>query len=85
MASVMASLSGWSLSLYLQQNGIDLSSLAEGASFGGVAIDPVWRAYLTPDAVLIPIIFLFITASLAVFYPAIKAAVIQPVTAIHHR
>ena len=85
MASVMASLSGWSLSLYFQQNGIDLSSLAEGASFGGVAIDPVWRAYLTPDAVLIPIIFLFIIASLAVFYPAIKAAVIQPVTAIHHR
>jgi ABC-type antimicrobial peptide transport system permease subunit len=85
VASVMAILSGLSLSLYFQKNGIDLSSMAEGASFGGVAMDPVWRAYLTTDAVVIPIIFLFIIASLAVLYPALKAAVIQPVSAIHHR
>jgi len=85
MASVIASLSGWSLSRYFQKNGIDLSSVSDGASFAGVAMDPIWRAYVTPEAVLIPIIFLFIIASLAVLYPAIKAAVIQPVTAIHHR
>jgi ABC-type antimicrobial peptide transport system permease subunit len=85
MASFIAILSGWYLSLYFQKNGIDLSSVADGASFGGVAMDPIWKAYLTPEAILIPIIFLFIIASLAVLYPAIKAAVIQPVTAIHHR
>jgi ABC-type lipoprotein release transport system permease subunit len=85
VASLIAIISGWSLSLYFQKNGIDLSSMAEGASFGGVAIDPIWRAYLTADAVVIPIIFLFIIASLAVLYPAVKAAVIQPVSAIHHR
>jgi ABC-type lipoprotein release transport system permease subunit len=85
IASVMAILLGCSLSLYFEQNGIDLSSMAEGASFGGVAMDPIWKAYLTPEAVLIPIIFLFIIASLAVLYPAVKAAVIQPVSAIHHR
>jgi ABC-type lipoprotein release transport system permease subunit len=84
-ASLMAVLSGWSLSLYFQKNGIDLSSMAEGASFAGVAVDPVWRAYLTADAVVIPVVFLFIIASLAVLYPAVKAAVIQPVSAIHHR
>ena len=85
VASVMAIFSGWSLSLYFEKNGIDLSSMAEGASFGGVAMDPVWRAYLTADAVIIPVIFLFIIAALAVLYPAVKAAVIQPVSAIHHR
>jgi ABC-type lipoprotein release transport system permease subunit len=84
-ASLIAILFGWSLSLYFQKKGIDLSSMAEGASFGGVAMDPVWRAYLTADAVVIPIIFLFIIASLAVLYPAVKAAVIRPVSAIHHR
>jgi ABC-type lipoprotein release transport system permease subunit len=85
VASIIAILFGWSLSLYFQKNGIDLSSMAEGASFGGVAMDPVWRAYLTADAVVIPIVFLFIIASLAVLYPAVKAAVIKPVSAIHHR
>lgn len=85
VASIIAILFGWSLSLYFQKNGIDLSSMAEGASFGGVAMDPVWRAYLTTDAVVIPIVFLFIIASLAVLYPAVKAAVIKPVSAIHHR
>ena len=85
VASIIAILFGWSLSIYFQKNGIDLSSMAEGASFGGVAMDPVWRAYLTTDAVVIPIVFLFIIASLAVLYPAVKAAVIKPVSAIHHR
>lgn len=85
ISSVVALISGWSLSAYFQTHGIDLSSFAEGASFGGVAIDPIWRAYLTLDSILIPIIFLFIIASVSVFYPAIKAAVIKPVAAIHHR
>jgi len=85
VASIIAILFGWSLSIYFQKNGIDLSSMAEGASFGGVAMDPVWRAYLTTDAVVIPIVFLFIIASLAVLYPAVKAAIIKPVSAIHHR
>ena len=85
VASIIAILFGWSLSIYFQKNGIDLSSMAEGASFGGVAMDPVWRAYLTTDAVVIPIVFLFIIASLAVLYPAVKAAVIKPVSAVHHR
>jgi ABC-type lipoprotein release transport system permease subunit len=48
-------------------------------------MDPVWRAYLTADAIVVPIIFLFVIAALAVLYPAVKAAVIQPVSAIHHR
>ncbi len=85
MASVIAVVFGWSLSRYLEENGIDLSSVADGASFGGVAMDPVWKAYLTTEAVIIPVVFLFIIAFIAVLYPAVKAAVIRPVSAIHHR
>lgn len=85
VAGVLAGVFGVALSRYFEHNGIDLSSLAEGASFGGVAVDPIWKAYLTADSVVIPIIFLFIIAFVAVLYPATKAAVIQPVRAIHHR
>jgi ABC-type lipoprotein release transport system permease subunit len=84
-AGILAVLSGVSLARYFEIHGIDLSSLAEGVSIGGVAIDPVWRAYLTPEAVTRPIAFLFIIAFISVLYPAVKAALIQPVKAIHHR
>jgi len=84
-AGILAGLSGCLLSRYLEHNGIDLSSFAEGASFGGVAMDPIWKAYLTPEAVVVPIVFLFIIALFAVLYPAVKAALIQPIKAIHQR
>lgn len=84
-ASILAVLSGCAMSRYFEHHGIDLSSLAEGVSFGGVAVDPVWRAYLTVEAVAVPVCFLFIMSFLAVLYPALKAALIQPVKAIHHR
>ena len=84
VASVIAFLSGWSAAHYYKVNGIDLSAISSGASFGGVAIDPIWYAHVTTEAVLIPIVFLFIIAVVAVIYPAIKAAVIRPVKAIHY-
>ncbi|MBW2608988.1 MAG: ABC transporter permease [Deltaproteobacteria bacterium] len=84
-AGIIALASGWSIAHYLQNNGIDLSSISQGASFGGVAMDPIWCTYVTKEALIYPIAFLFIIAVLAVIYPAIKAAVIQPVKAIHHR
>jgi len=84
VASVIAFLSGWSAANYYKVKGIDLSAISSGASFGGVAIDPIWYAHVTTEAVLIPIVFLFIIALVAVIYPAIKAAVIRPVKAIHY-
>jgi ABC-type lipoprotein release transport system permease subunit len=84
-AGLLAAVSGCALASYFENHGIDLSALGEGASLGGVAVDPVWTAYLTPRAVVVPILFLFIIAFIAVLYPAVKAALIQPVKAIHHR
>lgn len=76
---------GWWSAHYFQANGIDLSGIASAASIGGVALDPVWYARVTPDALLLPIVFLLAIALLAVIYPAVKAAVIRPVAAIHYR
>jgi ABC-type lipoprotein release transport system permease subunit len=84
VASIIALSSGWPVARYFQNNGIDLSAIAGSTSFGGVAIDPVWYAYVTKEAVIIPIVFLFIIAAAAVIYPAIKAAVIRPVKAIYY-
>lgn len=84
VASIIALASGWSVARYFQNNGIDLSAIAGSISFGGVAIDPIWYAYVTREAVIIPIVFLFIIAAAAVIYPAIKAAVIRPVKAIYY-
>ncbi|MBU2590499.1 MAG: ABC transporter permease [Nitrospinae bacterium] len=84
-ASLLTLAVGVPVSLYYQTHGIDMSSLAGDLSFGGVAINPIWYCKVTPSSILIPIIFLFLITALAVLYPAIKAAVIQPVKAIYHR
>ena len=85
LAVLLALGAGSALSWYLQENGLDMSSLADGISFAGLAFDPVWYAAITPNALMMPSVFLFIIAAIAVIYPAIKVAVIQPVEAIHHQ
>lgn len=84
-AVILAVIVGSGISWYLQQHGIDMSSLADGISFAGVAFDPVWYAALTLDSLIVPSFFLFVIAALAVLYPAIKVAVIKPLDAIHHQ
>jgi ABC-type lipoprotein release transport system permease subunit len=84
IASIISLASGWSAAHYFQKNGIDLSAIASSTSFGGVAIDPIWNARVTTEALALPVVFLFIIAAAAVIYPAIKAAVIRPVKAIHY-
>jgi len=84
IASSISLASGWSAAHYFQKNGIDLSAIAGSTSFGGVAIDPIWNAHVTTETLALPVVFLFIIAAAAVIYPAIKAAVIRPVKAIHY-
>jgi putative ABC transport system permease protein len=70
--------------LYLTAYGIDLGSLA-GVSVMGIAMEPIWRADMNTQAFTTPVIVLVIIVGLAVLYPAIKAAVVQPVEAMRHR
>lgn len=70
--------------IYLRDVGLDLSSLA-GVTIMGIALDPVWRAVITPDGFRLPILTLIVIVVLAVAYPAVKAALISPVEAMRYR
>lgn len=85
LASLLALAVGVPISLWFQAHGIDLSTIADDMSFGGVAIDPIWFCELNATAVVLPIASLFMMVGAAALYPGIKAAVISPVQAIHHR
>lgn len=85
LAVILALIAGSGSAWLIQEYGIDMSSLADGISFAGIAFDPVWYAALSMNAIVRPTGFLFLIAAIAVIYPAIKVAVIQPVEAIHHQ
>ncbi|VAX25949.1 hypothetical protein MNBD_NITROSPINAE04-1430 [hydrothermal vent metagenome] len=88
LACAIALVIGVSLSLHFQAYGIDLSAWTGSAvesSIGGVALDPVWYTHVTFETVARPLEFLLLIVGIAVIYPGVKAAVIQPVKAIHHQ
>jgi len=70
--------------LYLAIYGIELTSVA-GLSIMGMAMDPHWRAEMSVGVVAAPVGALVAIVSVAVLYPALKAAWIDPVRAIYHR
>ncbi len=72
---------------YLQNTGLDLATLGngEGLAISGIAMDPVWRGALTARVIAIPLISLIVLALLAAVYPAMKAARLNPVDAMHHQ
>jgi len=70
--------------LYLAHTGLDLQSLA-GLTMMGIAMDPIWRATITPGVFGMPIVVLVSIVSLAVAYPALKGALIDPVAAMRHQ
>ncbi len=87
IACVLALVAGLSVSYYFQSHGIDLSSISgvsAVAAIGGVAIDPIWYTKVTLASVTFPVVTLVVIVVLAAIYPAGKAALIQPVKAIHH-
>jgi len=70
--------------IYLERVGLNLASLG-GIPIGGIALDPVWRAAVTGYVFVAPVLTLVFIVLLAVIYPAVKAALIQPVAAMRHR
>lgn len=85
IASILGLSSGTGLAFYLQKHGIDMSAMSSGFSFAGVALDPIWYAYVTASSLWIPVVFLFVVAAIAVLYPALKVALLRPLDAIHHQ
>jgi putative ABC transport system permease protein len=68
---------------YLIEVGINMGTLG-GMSVMGLAVDPVWRAVVTNNTFKLPVLILLAIVTLAVVYPALKAAWIRPVEAMQH-
>jgi ABC-type lipoprotein release transport system permease subunit len=70
---------------YLTEIGIDLSATVGDLEVAGLAFDPYWKASVDASTYSGPITVLVVIVSLAVIYPAFKAAFIRPVEAMRHQ
>lgn len=77
---------GLPLALYFSTHPIDFSGFVQSSStIAGVALDAKWYCVVTVHSVLLPVLFLYLVAGLAILYPALKAAMLKPLSAIYHR
>ena len=84
IASVIGVVVGLSVALYFQKYGFDVSG-GGNMSFGGVVMDPIWKASVSVGIVLLPVVLLMLVSIVASIYPASIAARIKPVEAIHYK
>ncbi len=84
IASIIGTVFGLSIALYLQEYGIDISG-GGNLAFGGIVFDPIWRASISIKTVFLPVVLMMLTSIVASIYPASIAARIKPVEAIHYK
>ena len=86
VAAFLALAVGLPLALYFSSHPIDFSGFVQSSStIAGVALDAKWYCVVTVHSVLLPVLFLYLVAGLAILYPALKAAMLKPLAAIYHR
>ena len=83
VSTLFGVLLGFAASYALQQIGLDTSSLAGETTIGGVVFDPVWRAALSLDSFVQPVIIMWIVCVLAALYPAAMSARLDPAKSMH--
>ena len=83
-ASIIGVAVGLSVALYFQKYGFDVSG-SGNMSFGGVVMDPIWRASVSVGIVFLPVVLMMLISIVASIYPASIAARIKPVEAIHYK
>ena len=84
IASIIGTIVGLGAALYFQKYGFDVSGQGN-LSFGGVVMDPIWKASVSLEIILLPIGLMMLTSILSSLYPASIAARIKPVEAIHYK
>ena len=78
-ASLVGTAVGLGLDAYMIVYGFDLTSMmSEGISIGGVGMEPVMHAVITPQGVITPVVMLGFICFLAALYPATRAARMRP-------
>lgn len=86
VAAALALGAGLPLALYFSRHPIDFSRFVQSSStIAGIAFDARWYCVVTVNSVVLPILFLYLVAGLAILYPALKAALLKPLSAIYHR
>lgn len=70
---------------YMTTKGIDLSGSMDGLTLMGSSIDPIWLSYVDTSTYVEPVVALVVIVALAVTYPALRAAFIDPITAMRHQ
>ena len=85
IASIIGTIVGLSAALYFQKYGFDVSGGQGNLSFGGVVMDPIWKASVSLEIVLLPITLMILICVISSLYPASIAARIKPVEAIHYK
>jgi ABC-type antimicrobial peptide transport system permease subunit len=75
---------GIPLAISLQTYGIDLSALVEGGTISGIAVNIALFSYLSAFDILTPLAALFVFSLTAGTIPAVRAARLDPVKAIHY-
>ncbi|MEN6375135.1 MAG: FtsX-like permease family protein [Smithella sp.] len=83
VSTVFAVVLGVAASYALQEYGLDTSALAGETTIAGVVFDPVWRAALSIEAVVAPVVIMWIVCVLAALYPAAMSARLDPVKSMH--
>ena len=73
------------LNRYLSTVGLDLRSSMGDVAVVGVSFDPIWTSKVDASTYLTPVVTLVLIITLAVLYPAFRAAYIRPVDAMRHR
>ena len=84
LAIVIGVAAGVPTLLYFARSGLDVAGLG-GVSVVGMAMPQIWYAEAGPGSYSGPIAALIVIVALAVLFPAVKAARIEPVSALHHR
>lgn len=69
---------------YLTTHGIDVGVLG-GVQMAGLTMPAVWHGVYRLDTAIVPVVMLFFIVFGAVIYPALKAAWVRPVEAMHHQ
>ncbi|MEO0600769.1 MAG: FtsX-like permease family protein, partial [Myxococcota bacterium] len=80
VGAIIAAPAMWYLSTY----GINVGALG-GMEMSGLTMPAIWKSHYSLETSGVPVVLLFFIVFGAVFYPAVKAALISPVEAMRHQ